>query len=214
MSTRPEKPASEMSGHLQENLPARTTVTYEVGYKRPPSQHRFRKSQCGQPADRPKGAKNKFSINAGFGFKAAEQYLREEAYRPNAVREGERTIELPAIQAVFRAMGVSAMKGNRLAQKDAGRAGHERRRERSSFTNGAVRHKRRIQACLDAGDRALREGWHHPVPAHPASRRHHPRSGCRRRILRMAKDQKAAQSARGSPCPPRRGPRRGQLFCR
>ena len=33
------------------------------------------------------------------------------------VREGEQVIELPAIQAVFRAMGVSAMKGNRFAQK-------------------------------------------------------------------------------------------------
>jgi hypothetical protein len=32
------------------------------------------------------------------------------------VREGEQVIELPVIKAVFRAMGVSAMKGNRLSQ--------------------------------------------------------------------------------------------------
>lgn len=32
------------------------------------------------------------------------------------VREGEKLVELPVIKAVFRALGVSAMKGNRLAQ--------------------------------------------------------------------------------------------------
>ena len=47
----------------------------------------------------------------------ANRLLMEEAYRPVIVREGERTMELPAIQAVFRAMGVSAMKGNRFAQR-------------------------------------------------------------------------------------------------
>jgi hypothetical protein len=50
-------------------------------------------------------------------MKAAEEFLRMEAYRPVMVREGEQVIELPAIQAVFRSMGVSAMKGNRFAQK-------------------------------------------------------------------------------------------------
>lgn len=42
--------------------------------------------------------------------------LLEEAYRTVFVREGERTIKLPVIKAVFRSLGVSAMKGNRLAQ--------------------------------------------------------------------------------------------------
>lgn len=37
-------------------------------------------------------------------------------YRIISVREGEKTLELPVIKAVFRALGVSAMKGNRLAQ--------------------------------------------------------------------------------------------------
>ena len=56
-------------------------------------------------------------VNNGFGMQAAEEYLRLEAYRPVRIREGEDVIELPAIQAVFRAMGVSALKGNRFAQK-------------------------------------------------------------------------------------------------
>jgi hypothetical protein len=43
--------------------------------------------------------------------------LLDEAYRPVMLREGDAIIELPAIQAVFRAMGVAALKGNRFAQK-------------------------------------------------------------------------------------------------
>jgi hypothetical protein len=32
--------------------------TYEIGYGRPPKQHRFRRGQSGNPRGRPKGAKN------------------------------------------------------------------------------------------------------------------------------------------------------------
>jgi hypothetical protein len=41
----------------------------------------------------------------------------KEAYRTVTLREGDQVIKLPAIQAIFRAMGVSAMKGNRYAQR-------------------------------------------------------------------------------------------------
>ncbi len=40
-----------------------------------------------------------------------------EAYRMVTIREGEQIIQLPAIQAVFRAMGVFALRGNRFAQR-------------------------------------------------------------------------------------------------
>lgn len=90
---------------------------YSVGYRRPPAEHRFRKGQSGNPGGRPKGAKNRPKVDNGFGMRGAEEYLRHEAYRPVRIREGDELIELPAIQAVFRAMGVAAMKGNRFAQK-------------------------------------------------------------------------------------------------
>ena len=93
------------------NLPIR----YEVGYGKPPAEHRFTKGKSGNPGGRPKGRrKPKTTIDDA---KQAEAYLKQEAYRPIVIREGERVIELPAIQAVFRAMGVSALKGNRFAQR-------------------------------------------------------------------------------------------------
>jgi hypothetical protein len=92
-------------------------IPYKVGYGKPPAEHRFKKGQSGNPKGRTKGSKNKPKIDIGHGMRAAEEYLRLEAYRPVTLREDGELIELPAIQAVFRAMGVAAMKGNRFAQK-------------------------------------------------------------------------------------------------
>lgn len=91
---------------------------YEVGYGKPPAAHRFQKGQSGNPKGRTKGSRNKVPAGQGleFGTQPANRMLLEEAYRTISVREGEKTTALPVIKAVFRSLGVSAMKGNRLAQ--------------------------------------------------------------------------------------------------
>ena len=92
--------------------------SHEVGYGKPPREHRFKKGQSGNPFGRPRKARPiERHRGDGFGTQPANRYLLQEAYRTVLIREGDKTIELPAIQAVFRSMGVSAMKGNRYAQR-------------------------------------------------------------------------------------------------
>jgi hypothetical protein len=85
---------------------------FEVGYRKPPSEHRFRKGQSGNPNGRPKGSKNK-----PRAFNPSQQptdsLVLEEAYRMVTIREGEKVIELPAVQAAVRSLAISAMKGTR-----------------------------------------------------------------------------------------------------
>lgn len=88
-----------------------------VGYGRPPKKHQFRKGQSGNPKGRPRKKKKMTDRCSELGSEPAREMLRHEAYRMVTIREGDQFIEMPTIQAVFRAMGVSALKGNRFAQQ-------------------------------------------------------------------------------------------------
>src|SRR5262245_56920944 len=99
MTFQPNDPGGEGDGKP-------TSASYEVGYGKPPAEHQFKKGRSGNPLGRPRKPTSAKSVNRNsFGAQPANQYLLQEAYRPVLVREGEQTIELPAIQAVFRAMG-------------------------------------------------------------------------------------------------------------
>jgi len=78
-----------------------------VGYGKPPVHTRFRKGQSGNPGGRPRG------MTRGRAMALA----LDEAYRLVTVREGDKTLKMPALQAVLRSQVALAVKGNGAAQR-------------------------------------------------------------------------------------------------
>jgi hypothetical protein len=124
--------------------------------------------------------------------------ILEEAYRTVTIREGDRVLELPAIQAVMRAMGVSAMKGNRLAQTALAeivqRVEAEQSTLRTTMFENALEYKlewdREIERC-----RALGRPEPSPIP-HPDDVILDVRSGTVKTAGPMTKEEKAEWDAK------------------
>jgi hypothetical protein len=84
------------------------SAAYEVGYAKPPVHTRFRKGQSGNPGGR------RAACPATERTKAL---LLEEAFRTVTVSKGDRTLALPAIQAVLRSQMELALRGDFDAQQ-------------------------------------------------------------------------------------------------
>lgn len=93
------------------------TPDYEIGYRRPPVHSRFKAGQSGNPRGRPKGAGNKPTPVPGPHEERLKSIVMEEAYRTIGIRDGDRMIEIPVIQAIVRSVGLNAAKGNQRAQR-------------------------------------------------------------------------------------------------
>lgn len=81
-----------------------------VGYRHPPAG--FSKGRSGNPAGRPKGAKNRPRAQG----ERLRSLMLKEAYRPVKVSKDGRETTVPLAQAVFRSMADAAAKGEARAQ--------------------------------------------------------------------------------------------------
>jgi hypothetical protein len=72
----------------------------EVGYGRPPAEHRFKAGRSGNPKGRPNGAKSETTI------------LRELLNRKIEIREGGKVRKITVLEAILLRFTEAALKGN------------------------------------------------------------------------------------------------------
>ncbi len=133
---------------------------YKVGYKRPPMEHCFRPGQSGNPTGKRKMRATTESVT---------DIVVREAYRMVQLREGDKIISLPAIQAAMRSHMISAAKGDQKALTHAYALIHRIERERQdewfALFKTAIDYKAEMKKELT---RREREGILAPDPVpHP-----------------------------------------------
>ncbi len=129
-----------------------------VGYGRPPAANRFKPGQSGNPRGRPRKAKVAPAPPPALTDSlAADLVLLDEAYRPIQLHEGGSPTTLSTVSAVYRAMAVAAVKGNRFAQRTfterVQQAETRRRLEAIETIEIASKFKENWTAAFDYADR-------------------------------------------------------------
>lgn len=90
---------------------------YQVGYKRPPTEHQFKKGVAGNKKGRPR-RKTNFDLGGKMDAQIAELIL-SEAGRSVSVRENGRAEDVPIKAALLRTLNHSALKGDLRSQVEA-----------------------------------------------------------------------------------------------
>ncbi len=137
----------------------------KVGYGEPPKSSQFKKGQSGNPAGRPKKKITSKPKNVpDFGTKGSDKLLLEEAFGPLTLREGGKTIEIPAIRAVYRSMFHKAAQGDRFARQEIlrmiQRKEEEDQQKRAAHDDEILQY---MKNCQLIEEEALRHGDPPPV---------------------------------------------------
>jgi hypothetical protein len=91
-----------------------SAASYDVGYGKPPRDSRFKPGQSGNPRGRPTDSKRAAPRANEEPMKAL---VLNEAYRRIKVRDGERMVGMPVVQAILRSLALSAAKGHQRSQR-------------------------------------------------------------------------------------------------
>ncbi|WP_056452383.1 DUF5681 domain-containing protein [Methylobacterium sp. Leaf86] len=86
-------------------------AAYEVGYGKPPADHRFRKGQSGNPRGRPRGQ------SVPLGRRDLLNAFTQAAREPIAITKDGRTIRTTQIEALAQQLTRKALQGDMKAAK-------------------------------------------------------------------------------------------------